>query len=588
MNAAVFKGLDAEHLRELFGRAPCVLWTMDSERRFIFVSPAIEQVTGFTVDDCCPEGARLLRDFAHPDDGPRLIAALDALITRGQPFDLECRGHRKSGESIWVRVRANSAYELDGRRFACGLLSDITESKRKDAAMRDSDERLRLALAAARVGIYDWDVPGAHIIWSAWHEKLWGFAPGEFDGSYQAFMSRVHPDDVAGIEAEVARSLAARDQYAQEFRVLWPDGSVHWIAASGEFEFDDAGQPMRMRGVVLDVTEHKQSEADQRDFAARMRRLYESIRDAYAAVGMDGRFTEVNETFASMLGYEEAELIGRAYADITPERWRAAGDRVLHEQVLIRGYSDVFEKEYQRKDGSVFPVELRSFLQRDAAGTPTGMWAIVRDITQRKREVAELRESKERFRMAFDCSPALMSIARLADGRYLEVNGALEMCTGYSRDEIVGRTRSEVGLWASATELQLATRAIQERGGFEPMRAECRCKHGKVRILRISGVVVQLAGERCLLSVAEDVTELERAESRIRELNVGLELRVRERTEELGNLNQVLQARSDELASFNRAMIGREKRVIELKEEVNQLCARLKLPPAYAPVWREG
>jgi PAS domain S-box-containing protein len=588
MSDVALKGLDAEHLRELFGRVPFVLWTMDSERRFIFVSPAIEQVTGFTVDECCPEGVRLCRDFAHPDDGPRLVAALDALVTRGRPFDLECRGRRKSGEFIWVRVCADSTYELDGRRFACGLLSDITEHKRVEAATSESDEHLRLALAASRVGTYDWDIPGAHIIWSEWHEKLWGFAPGEFDGSYQAFMSRVHPGDAAGIEAEVARSLAALDRYAREFRVLWPDGSVHWIAGSGEFEFDDTGQPLRMRGVVLDVTDRRQAEADLRESEARLRRLYESIHDAYAAVDMEGRFTEVNESFASMLGYEKSELVGRAYVDITPERWRAAGARVLNEQVMTRGYSDVFEKEYQRKDGSVFPVELRTFMLRDAAGTPIGMWAIVRDITTRKREAEELRESHERFSLAFDRSPTLMSIARLADGRYLEVNRALEMCTGYSRDEIVGRTRSEVGLWASAADLQSAMSAIQERGWFEPMRAECRRKDGGFRTLRISGVVVQMAGESCLLSAAEDVTELEHAESMIRELNAGLELRVLERTEELGKLNQVLQARSDELASFNRAMIGREKRVIELKEEVNQLCARLKLPLAYAPVWREG
>jgi PAS domain S-box-containing protein len=128
------------------------------------------------------------------------------------------------------------------------------------ATLRESEERLRLALDAAHMGTFDWDVPGNRITWSRWHEELWGLKPGEFGGTYEAFSSRVHADDLPGINAEVGRCIAAREVFSREFRVVWPDDSTHWIAAVGEFAFDADGKPTRMHGVVVDITDRKRAE----------------------------------------------------------------------------------------------------------------------------------------------------------------------------------------------------------------------------------------------------------------------------------------------------------------------------------------
>ncbi len=120
---------------------------------------------------------------------------------------------------------------------------------------------------------------------------------------------------------------------------------------------------------------------------ARYRSLHESMMDGFVQVGMDGVIQEANEVYRQMLGYGTAELRKLTYPEVTPERWHAEETRIVRDQVLLRGYSDVYEKEYRRKDGSVFPVELRTFLLREK-GRPVGMWAIVRDLTERN----ELRE----------------------------------------------------------------------------------------------------------------------------------------------------------------------------------------------------
>ena len=114
------------------------------------------------------------------------------------------------------------------------------------------------------------------------------------------------------------------------------------------------------------------------------RELYDRLRDASVTVNLKGEMVEFNPAFQSMLGYSPEEIRRLTYQDITPEKWRPTEERIIEEQVFPRGYSDIYEKEYRRKDGSVLPVELQTYLVRDEEGHPTGMWAFVRDITHRK------------------------------------------------------------------------------------------------------------------------------------------------------------------------------------------------------------
>jgi PAS domain S-box-containing protein len=112
--------------------------------------------------------------------------------------------------------------------------------------------------------------------------------------------------------------------------------------------------------------------------------LSESMIDAYASVDMTGKILQFNEVYRTMLGYESEELLSRTYNELTPEKWHSIEQKIIEEQVVLRGYSDIYEKEYLRKDGTVFPVELRAQLIRDDQGKPVMMWAIIRDITERK------------------------------------------------------------------------------------------------------------------------------------------------------------------------------------------------------------
>lgn len=113
--------------------------------------------------------------------------------------------------------------------------------------------------------------------------------------------------------------------------------------------------------------------------------LYENMMDALVSVDMSGKILQFNNVFRTMLGYEAEELLSKSFLDITPDKWHSMEHKIIEEQIIPNGYSDVYEKEYRRKDGTVFPIELRTHLIRDDQGNPYAMWAVIRDITERKR-----------------------------------------------------------------------------------------------------------------------------------------------------------------------------------------------------------
>jgi PAS domain S-box-containing protein len=125
------------------------------------------------------------------------------------------------------------------------------------------------------------------------------------------------------------------------------------------------------------------------------RKLYESLRDPFASVTMEGKIIECNDAYCSLLGYSRNEVDGLSYVDITPSRWHKMEKDIIDSQLLTQGFTEVYQKEYKHKDGRVFPVELRAFLLRDPNGAPAGMWAIVRDISDRKRIEQELLNAKD-------------------------------------------------------------------------------------------------------------------------------------------------------------------------------------------------
>ena len=196
--------------------------------------------------------------------------------------------------------------------------------------------------------------------------------------------------------AEVARELAVPVLRANR---------IVAILGVGNKPADYTGKDLDSVAFLAETTwiiiERKCADSALRTSEGRLRRLHESMRDAYAQVDMEGRIVEYNQQYLDMLGYAEGELRQLTYVDLTPPEWHGMEARIIQEEVLPIGYSRVYEKAYRRKDGTVFPVEFRTFLLRSDDGSPVGMWGIARDISERKHMEKALQKSNLELQQIF-------------------------------------------------------------------------------------------------------------------------------------------------------------------------------------------
>lgn len=174
--------------------------------------------------------------------------------------------------------------------------------------------------------------------------------------------------------------------------------------------------------------ERKQAEAMVRTGEAKYRQLYESMMDAYVQVDRYGRIIDCNSVFLDMLGYTNQEIQNLSYIDMTPKRWHDAESQIIEQQVLLRGYSDLFEIEIWRKDETLVPIEVRLVLLKDDAGRPSGMWGVIRDITERKKAEQEKAKLEEQLRQ----SQKMEAVGQLAGGIAHDFNNILSAITAYA------------------------------------------------------------------------------------------------------------------------------------------------------------
>ena len=264
---------------------------------------------GVSPDSFTPD-FQALESLVYPEDLPKLRACVAACFAGEGPSEVVTRRFMPDGTLRYLcgKAQLNSNPERKDLLLE-GTVQDVTERMLTKIKLKDSEELLRLALNAARLGIFDWDMILNRIVWSDRHEALWGFEPGKFDGSYTHFASRVHTDDLQRLEAEVARCIATHDRFKQQFRINRLDGSELWVSSIGEFYFDAAGQPLRMIGTVEDITELKHSEAllleaeATRIAAHYSRNLIETHLDPLVTLSSEGKITDANTAAEAAFGY---------------------------------------------------------------------------------------------------------------------------------------------------------------------------------------------------------------------------------------------------------------------------------------------
>lgn len=379
------------------------VWEKDADGAAVVDSPTWRAYTGQTLEQYLGHG---WLGAIHPDDRACVENRWREAVASGSNYESEHRMKWNGGGWRWTYVRAAPLRNRDRAvRKWVGVNFDIHTRKMAQEALRESERLMRLAQDAAHAGSWEWSLDDNRTVWSKNLWALYGLDIGACEATLENWANSVHEDDRDRVVAAVLAAARAGEEFEVEWRVNLPDGRApRWLLSRGRPRLEPNDGPARYYGVVLDVSARKNVEEALRASERRYRILYESMRDPFVRVAIDGRILEFNELYREMLSYSDEELRALTYQDLTPQKWHAIEEAVVREQILPRGYSDVYEKEYRRKDGTVFPVELRTVLARDENGAPDAMWGIVRDISDRKGSEEVLREREARLRIALDAA----------------------------------------------------------------------------------------------------------------------------------------------------------------------------------------
>lgn len=346
-----------------------------------------------------------------------------------------------------------------------GVSTDITERKQAQINLQESAERLRLATLGGSLGMWFWDLPTDELVWTDKCKALFGIA-ADTQMNYQIFLSSLHPDDRDRTHQAVTRAIEEKVNYDIEYRTVWSDASVHWIAAKGRCFYDPSGNALKMMGTAQDITTRKQVEEDLRRSEEFNRRILESSSDCIKLLDCNGKLLYMN---AGGMGLMEIEDFASALNTDWLRCWQ--GDEYEAAQAALatakagglgrfQGYCPTFKQTPKWWDVVMTPI-------RDAAGQVVKLLAISRDITEQQailheRERAELswRESEERLRLGMQVTG--FAIAKFDyTSNTVEVSPEAAALYGLGRDELIV-TRERIHATFHPEERDLLALIIQQ------------------------------------------------------------------------------------------------------------------------------
>ena len=232
----------------------------DLEGRWLKVPPTLCELLGYTEQELL---GRRFDELTHPDDVEvNLSRRLRLLRDEIKSFDLEKRYVRKDGRIVWVYINVSIVLDTNGTPVHfLSYIRDISRRKQAEQGLRESEERLQLALEAGGMGVWDWDTCSNALEWSSEHFTIMGLKPFSVTPTYQTWVDRVHPDDRPSVSAAIARAIAERSHYRAEYRIVLPDGSQRWVISRGEAVYKTRGEFVRLTGVTVDITDRKWAES---------------------------------------------------------------------------------------------------------------------------------------------------------------------------------------------------------------------------------------------------------------------------------------------------------------------------------------
>jgi PAS domain S-box-containing protein len=499
--------------------------------------------------------------YVHPDDRNYVNNAVKETL-KGKSLDINFRIIRTKGEERIAHAKAEVVFDEKNNPIRIiGTTQDITERKRIEEALRQSEERFNLAVKAAQEGVWDWNMETDEVWYSSRYKEMLGYSEDEIEQHVSAWLRLLHPDDRERCFQLVDTVMRGERNYELEFRLRHKDGRYLNILSRGyPVRRESDGKIVRIVGIHLDLTERKQAEEEIQNLA----NIVESSNDAIGTMSFDNIITNWNKASEEVYGYSAEEIIGKHGSILAPPHLKK---EICELSEMIKQGKKVrhYETSRLRKDGKIIEVSITLSPVFDSHGKLLAISVIARDITERKEAEEKLRVSEEKYRNIVETSNEGIIIID-DEAKVTYANNKVTDMLGYSLEEGIGRP-----IWNFADEegKTILKQNLEKRrqGVNESYELKLICKDGSLlwTLINAKSLIDKDGKFAGSLSMLTDITERKKAEEALNNIETARKKEIHHR---IKNNLQVISSLLDlQAEQFRKREDIRDSEVLEAFRE---------------------
>ncbi|HVP15960.1 MAG TPA: PAS domain S-box protein [candidate division Zixibacteria bacterium] len=495
-----------------------IIVAQGSPPHLVFANAAMSKILGYTPKEMISFSPKQTLEIVHPDDRELFFSRFkDRLEGKSPPSNYVVRGVRKDRTIVWLEL-SSSRIEYDGRPAVQAMFMDITQRKKAEDELRESEEKFRTLFNEAMDAVFVADAEtGILIDCNQAAMELVGRTEQELIGKHQRIL---HPETEAknaGFSNTFQQHIGEREGQVLKTQVITKNGEIKEVAIKGSI-IELRGRKI-LQGIFRNISEHREALEELKESEERFRELFESIQDPVGIfVGREGRLIDYNTAYKKSSGYTDEELKGKVFLDfVHPD------DHAMVLEKYRTKYSEeklplVYEIRGMNKKGEVNPLEI-SVSTYKRKGRVIGIEVIHRDITDRKKAERAILENQENFKALFAGNPeAAVHVG--PDFSILDVNPRFQMLFGYKLDEIKGRNLNDVVVPKDKIDEAQMLDCRAEQDKHVSHATVRRKKDGSLVPVFVSAASITVGGRFLgYVAVYKDISELKNTQKKLEIMN---------------------------------------------------------------------